>query len=177
MSSALGSSAQVADPDRKLGFALCGLGTLATHQLAPALQKTKNCRLAGIITGTPAKAARWKAQYNIPDNCIYNYDTMDRLADNPDIDVVYVVTPNALHAEHTLKAAKAGKHVLSEKPMEVSVEKCWQMIDACKAANRMLAVGYRSRFDPQVRRRCAAAGAGEDLWRCDDGRSAVPISQ
>ncbi len=52
--------------------------------------------------------------------------------------------------EHTLKAAKAGKHVLSEKPMEVSVEKCQQMIDACKAANRMLAVGYRSQFDPQV---------------------------
>jgi predicted dehydrogenase len=134
--------------DRKIGFALCGLGTLSTGQIAPALQKTKHCRLAGIVTGTPAKAEKWKAQYNIPDRSIYNYDTMEKMADNPDIDVVYVVTPNALHGEHTLKAAKAGKHVLSEKPMEVSVQKCQQMIDACKSANRMLAIGYRCRFDP-----------------------------
>jgi predicted dehydrogenase len=145
---ALTSGARAADAGRKLGFAICGLGNLSTHQIAPALQTTKNCRLVGIITGTPAKAAAWKQQYGIPDNCIYNYDTMDKLADNPDIDVVYVVTPNALHAEYTIKAAKAGKHVLTEKPMEASPEKCQEMIDACKAANRMLAVGYRSRFDP-----------------------------
>jgi len=137
-----------AEPARKIGYALCGLGSLSTHQLAPALQKTKYCRLAGIITGTPAKAESWKGQYNIPDHCIYNYDTMTKLADNPDIDVVYVVTPNALHADSTIKAAKAGKHVLTEKPMEVSVDRCQQMIDACRAANRLLAVGYRLHFEP-----------------------------
>jgi predicted dehydrogenase len=143
-------AARAADSDRKLGFAICGLGSLSTNQIAPALQLTKKCRLAGIVTGHPAKAEKWKAQYNIPDKSIYNYDTMEQMGDNPDIDVVYVVTPNALHAGHTLKAAKAGKHVLSEKPMEVSVEKCRQMIDACKAANRLLAIGYRSRFDPHT---------------------------
>jgi predicted dehydrogenase len=73
---------------------------------------------------------------------------MEKLADNPDIDVVYVVTPNALHAEHTIKAAKAGKHVLCEKPMEVSVEKCQKMIDECKKAGKQLAVGYRCHFEP-----------------------------
>jgi len=134
--------------EKKIGFALCGLGNLSTNQIAPALQKTEHCRLAGIITGTPAKAEAWKAKYNIPDRSIYNYDTMSKLADNADIDVVYVVTPNALHAEHTLKAAKAGKHVLCEKPMEATVEKCQPMIDACKAANRMLAIGYRCQFEP-----------------------------
>jgi predicted dehydrogenase len=133
--------------EKKIGFAICGLGNLSTHQIAPALQKTRNCRLTGIITGTPAKAEKWKAQYNIPEKNIYNYDTMDQLADNPDIDAVYVVTPNGLHARDTIKAAKAGKHVLSEKPMEASVEKAQAMIDACKAANRLLAVGYRCRFD------------------------------
>jgi predicted dehydrogenase len=138
--------AQAAEP--KVGFALCGLGSLSTHQLAPALQNTKHCRLAGIVTGTPAKAERWKTQYGIPEANVYNYETMNRLADNPDIDVVYVVTPNGLHAEHTIKAAQAGKHVLCEKPMEVSAEKCQQMIDAAKAANRLLAVGYRCRFEP-----------------------------
>ena len=140
--------AQAAEPGRKLGFALVGLGSLSTHQIAPAFQNTQYCRLAGIVTGTPAKAARWQAQYGIPDRNIYNYETMDRLADNPDIDVVYVVTPNALHAEHTIKAAKAGKHVLCEKPMEVSSEKCQQMIDACQQAGRQLAIGYRLHFEP-----------------------------
>jgi predicted dehydrogenase len=142
------TTARAADPDRKIGFALCGLGSLSTNQIAPAFQATKNCRLAGIVTGHPAKAQAWKAKYNIPDKNIYNYDNMGEMAGNADIDVVYVVTPNALHAEHTLKAAKAGKHVLTEKPMETSAEKCQIMIDACKAANRMLAVGYRSRFAP-----------------------------
>ena len=145
---ALASRARAAELDRKIGFALAGLGNLSTHQIAPALQKTKYCRLTGIVTGHPAKAERWKAQYNIPDKNIYNYDNMEKMADNPDIDVVYVVTPNGLHAEHSIKAAKVGKHVLSEKPMEVSVEKCRQMIDACKQAGRQLAIGYRLHFEP-----------------------------
>ena len=142
------SCASAAEPGRKLGFALVGLGNLSTYQIAPALQKTEFCRLTGIVTGTPAKAEKWKAQYNIPDKNIYSYDTMEKMADNPDIDVVYVVTPNALHAGHTIKAAKAGKHVLCEKPMEVSVEKCRQMIDECQKAGRQLAVGYRLHFEP-----------------------------
>ena len=145
---ALASHVRAAGPDRKIGFALAGLGSLSTYQIVPALQKTKFCKLAGIITGHPAKAERWKAQYNIPDKNIYNYDTMEKMADNPDIDVVYVVTPNALHAEHSVKAARAGKHVLCEKPMEVSVEKCRQMIDECKKAGRRLAIGYRLHFEP-----------------------------
>jgi len=134
--------------EKKLGFVLIGLGRLSTRQLAPALQKTKYCRLAGIVTGTPSKAATWKERYGIPDGSIYNYDTMERLADNHDIDVAYVVTPNALHARDAIKAAKAGKHVLCEKPMEVSTARCEEMIAAVKAAGRQLAIGYRCRFQP-----------------------------
>jgi predicted dehydrogenase len=137
-----------AEPRKKLGFALCGLGSLSTHQIAPALQKTQHCRLAGVISGTPAKAADWKSRYNIPDGSIYTYDTMHRLADNPDIDVVYVVTPNSLHLDHAVAAAKAGKHVFCEKPMEISVDRCQRMIDALKAANRMLGIAYRCQFEP-----------------------------
>ncbi|MGD0350947.1 MAG: Gfo/Idh/MocA family oxidoreductase [Verrucomicrobiota bacterium] len=144
---ALASRVRAAEPDRKIGFALAGLGRLSTYQLAPALQKTKYCRLTGIVTGHPAKAEEWKAQYHISDKNIYNYDNMEKMADNPDIDVVYVVTPNGLHAEHTIKAAKAGKHVLCEKPMEVSVEKCQEMIDTCKQAGRQLAIAYRLHFE------------------------------
>ena len=135
-------------PERKLGVALCGLGSLATNQIAPALLKTRNCRLAGIVTGTPSKAEEWKKKYGIPAKSVYDYQTMSRIADNKDIDIVYVVTPNALHLEHTLAAAAAGKHVFCEKPMEISVERCQQMIDAVKKAGRMLGVGYRCQFEP-----------------------------
>ena len=112
-----------ATPARKLGVALCGLGSLSTKQIAPALQKTRNCRLAGIVTGTPAKAEEWKKNYGLPGRSVYDYQTMHRMADNKDIDIVYVVTPNALHLEHALAAAAAGKHVFCEKPLEISVER------------------------------------------------------
>jgi predicted dehydrogenase len=143
-------SALAADekPARKIGYALCGLGSLSSNQIAPALQTTQFARLAGIITGSPKKAKAWQVRYKLPDHCVYSYDTMAKLADNPDIDVVYVVTPNGLHADHTIAAAKAGKHVLCEKPMEVSSEKCQQMIAACKAAGKQLAIGYRLHFEP-----------------------------
>ena len=132
----------------RLGWALCGLGGLSENQIAPALEKTEHCRLAGIITDTPDKARKWQAKYKIPDRSVYTYDTMAKMADNKSIDVVYIVTPNALHAQQTLAAAKAGKHVYCEKPMEVSTERCQQMIDACKAAKRKLGVAYRCQFDP-----------------------------
>jgi len=141
-------TAHAAEPVKKLGFALVGLGSLSTNQIAPGLQKTKYCRLAGIVSGTPEKRKRWAAQYNIPEKNIYTYETFDSIKDNPDIDVVYVVLPNAMHAEYTIRAAKAGKHVLSEKPMEVSPEKAQAMVDACKENNRLLAIGYRCQFVP-----------------------------
>lgn len=132
----------------KLGVALVGLGALSTNQIAPALQKTTRCRLAGIVTGSPDKAARWQSQYGIPARSTYTYDTMSRMADNRDIDIVYVVTPNALHGEHTIAAARAGKHVLCEKPMEVSTERCEAMMAACAAADRLLSIAYRCQFEP-----------------------------
>ncbi|ACT91893.1 Gfo/Idh/MocA family protein [Dyadobacter fermentans] len=134
--------------DKKLGIALLGLGKYSEEQLAPALEKTQRCRLAGIITGTPEKVGKWKERYKIPDKNIYNYQNMDSIRDNPDIDIVYVVTPNALHAEHTIRAAKAGKHVICEKPMATSVEDCEAMIAACKNAGKMLSIGYRLHFEP-----------------------------
>ena len=63
-------------PGRKLGVALCGLGSLSTNQIAPALLKTRNCRLAGIVTGTPAKAAEWKKKYGLAAKSVYDYKTM-----------------------------------------------------------------------------------------------------
>jgi len=132
----------------KLGIALVGLGGYSTYQLGPALLETKHCYLAGIVTGTPAKEKVWPAKYNIPDKNIYNYNNFDNIAGNPDIDIVYVVLPIALHKEFTIRAAKAGKHVICEKPMAVSTAECQEMINACKQANRLLSIGYRLHFEP-----------------------------
>ena len=135
-------------PPRKVGFALVGLGQLAGGQLAPAFQNTRRCRLSGLVSGSPEKARAWAEKYGVPQKNIYNYTDFDRIEDNADIDVVYVVLPNSMHAEYTIRAARAGKHVLCEKPMAVSVKECDEMIAACQAANRLLAIGYRLHFEP-----------------------------
>jgi len=132
----------------KLGIALVGLGGYSTGQLAPALQSTSNCYLAGIVTGSPEKAASWSAKYNIPQKNIYNYENFDRIIDNPAIDIVYIVLPVSMHKEFTIRAAKAGKHVICEKPMALNAAECRDMIAACKQANRMLSIGYRLHFEP-----------------------------
>ena len=137
-----------AAPPKKLGVALVGLGSYATGQLGPALRATNNCRLAGVVTGSRAKGEKWAKDYGFPEKNIYGYDTMARIADNPDIDIVYVVTPNALHAEQVIAAAKAGKHVISEKPFTTSVADAEAAIAACRAAKVKLSIGYRLHFDP-----------------------------
>lgn len=135
-------------PDKKLGIAIVGLGMYAGGQIAPALQHTQNCYLAGLVSGHPTKAAEWAAKYNVPSKNIYNYQNFDTIAQNPDIDIVYVILPVALHKEYTIRAAKAGKHVICEKPMAVTVKDCEEMVAACKKANRLLSIGYRMHFDP-----------------------------
>jgi predicted dehydrogenase len=135
----------------KLGVALVGLGKYSSGELAPALQQTQHCYLAGIVTGEPSKADDWKKKYDIPDKNIYNYQTFDNIKDNRNIDIIYVVLPNSMHAEYVVRAAKAGKHVICEKPMALNVEECDRMIQACKEAGVMLSIGYRLHFEPHNR--------------------------
>ena len=137
--------------EKKLGIALVGLGKYSTEQLAPALQQTQHCHLAGMVTGTGSKIQEWKVKYSIPDDNIYNYENFDEIATNKDIDILYIVLPNALHAEYVIRGAKAGKHIICEKPMGLSVRECDDMIRACKQAGVMLSVGYRLHFDPHHR--------------------------
>jgi glucose-fructose oxidoreductase len=146
---------------RKLGIALLGLGGYSTYELGPALRQTKLCRLAGVVTGTPEKAEKWATSYELDNKNIYNYDNFDRIADNSEIDIVYVVTPPALHPEFAIRAAKAGKHVISEKPMATSVADCDRMIAACKAANVKLGIGYRLHHDPYHREMMRIAREGD----------------
>jgi len=136
----------------KLGVALVGLGYYSTDLLAPALQLTQHCYLAGVVTGTPAKAEKWKQTYHIPDKNIYNYQNFDSLANNPEIDVVYVVLPPSMHAEYAVRAAQAGKHVWCEKPMAMTEAECQRMIDGCNKNKVKLSIGYRMHHEPNTQR-------------------------
>ncbi|MBT1707209.1 Gfo/Idh/MocA family oxidoreductase [Fulvivirgaceae bacterium PWU5] len=133
---------------RKLGVALVGLGRYSEGQLGPALKETQHCYLAGVVSSSEEKRKRWQAQYDLPGSNLYNYDTFESMAANPAIDIVYVVLPNALHAEYVVRAARTGKHVICEKPMATSVEECQRMIRACQEAGVLLSIGYRLHFDP-----------------------------
>ena len=105
---------------KKLGVALVGLGYYSRDLLAPALQLTKHCELRGIVTGSPEKIPVWQKKYGIKDANVYNYENMHQIANNPDIDVIYIVLPNSLHKKYAIIAADAGKHVWCEKPMAMS---------------------------------------------------------
>ncbi|MBC7745568.1 MAG: Gfo/Idh/MocA family oxidoreductase, partial [Flavobacterium sp.] len=129
--------------NNKLGIALVGLGGYSAGQLAPALQETRHCYLAGIVSGTPSKIDDWKSRYKIPDENCYNYQNFDEIGKNPAIDIIYIVLPPSMHKEYTIRAAKAGKHVICEKPMAMNAEECNEMISACKEASKMLSIGYR----------------------------------
>ena len=143
-----GTAACAADPDRKLGYAIVGLGGYGLGVIIPQFVNCKQSRLAAVVSGDPDKAKRVAAQYGLPDRSIYNYANFDSIRDNPDVDIVYVCLPNSMHKEFVIRAARAGKHVMCEKPMAVSVAECEAMIAACKAAKRKLMIGYRCHFEP-----------------------------
>ena len=152
---------------KKLGIALVGLGEYSTSMLAPALTQTKFCELKAIVTGTPEKEERWAKKYNIPKSHIYNYENFDQIANNKDVDIVYVVLPNAMHADFSIRAARAGKHVICEKPMAISVKEAEAIITACKKADVKLSVGYRLHSEPytqEVKRMVEEKTFGKTLF-------------
>ncbi len=142
------SSAARAFPDRPLGYAIVGLGRYGLDVIIPQFKNCAHSRLTAVVSGDPAKAARVAAEHGLPARSVYSYANFDSIRNNPDVDIVYVCLPNSMHAEYTIRAAKAGKHVMCEKPMAVSVAECEAMIAACKRADRKLMIGYRCHFEP-----------------------------
>ncbi|MDU0371412.1 Gfo/Idh/MocA family protein [Hymenobacter endophyticus] len=136
------------DNQKKLGFAIVGLGKFAQEQMMPAFKDCKHARITALVSGSPDKAKKLATEYGVDTKNIYSYDNFDSIKDNPAVDVVYIVLPVGMHAEYTVRAAKAGKHVLTEKPMANTPEDCQKMIDACKKANVKLMVAYRAQYEP-----------------------------
>jgi predicted dehydrogenase len=133
--------------EKKLKVALVGLGRYA-GLLADGIEKSEYCELTAIVTGTAAKADSWGKKYKLPKESIYNYENFDKIALNQNIDVVYIVLPNGMHKEYAIRAAKAGKHVIVEKPMAINAAECNEIIAACNNAGVQLAVGYRLHYEP-----------------------------
>jgi predicted dehydrogenase len=134
-------------PQKKTGYAVIGLGRIAGHFM-PGSRSTTNSQITALVSGHRDKADRIAAEYGIPATSIYNYENFDEIAHNSSVDAVYVALPNSMHAEYTIRAAKAGKHVLCEKPMATNVADCERMIAACKADNVKLMIAYRCHYEP-----------------------------
>jgi predicted dehydrogenase len=132
-----------------LRVAIMGLGSYGTR-VAEAMLASKMAKLTGVISGTPSKIKDWQSKYGIAEKNCYNYENFDAIKNNKDIDAVYVITPNALHHDQVIRVAKAGKHVICEKPMAINATDGQEMVDACKKANIKLLIGYRMHFEPKT---------------------------
>jgi predicted dehydrogenase len=136
-----------ARPSKTIGYCIVGIGRIAGHYLA-AMRLSQYARVAALVSGHRDKAEKTAADYNVPAKSIYSYENYDAIAGNPDIDAAIVCLPNAMHAEYTIRAARAGKHVLCEKPMCTTVADAEAMIAACRKADRKLMIAYRCHYEP-----------------------------
>lgn len=134
--------------DDRVGFAIVGLGHLALNQILPAFAHSKLARPVALVSGNREKALAVAHEYDISPQAVYGYADFEKLKDNADVQVIYIVLPNSMHAEYTVRAAHIGKHVLCEKPMATSVSDCERMIAACREAGRHLMIAYRSQYEP-----------------------------
>lgn len=143
-----------------LKVALLGLGGYA-NRVAEAMKACTRARITGLISGTPEKLKDWSSRFGVPEKNCYSYENYDAISNNPDIDAVYIITPNSLHLPHALRVAKAGKHVICEKPMALNAKEGQQMVEACAKAGVKLLVGYRMHFEAKTLEIIRMRKAGE----------------
>jgi predicted dehydrogenase len=134
--------------ERKVGWAVVGLGTLALGEVMPAFAECRYAKPMALVSGHPDKARQVAEVYGIDAKNIYDYQSYDRITENPAVDVIYIILPNSMHAEYTIRGHKAGKHVLCEKPMAVSTDECQQMIASANDNHKKLMIAYRLRYEP-----------------------------
>ena len=137
----------VAVPTRNIvRYAVIGLGHIAQAAVLPAFGHAKRTsRLAALISGSPKKLRALGRRYQVERLC--DYSEADSLFNSGEIDAIYIALPNDLHKQWAVRAARAGLHILCEKPMAVSARDCLIMIDAAKTANVKLMIAYRLHFE------------------------------
>lgn len=148
-------------PGKKLGWAIVGLGSLSINQILPAFAKCEKSRPVAFVSGHPDKANKLAARYGVDPKNIYNYQNYDSIKNNPEVDIIYIVLPNCMHAEYTIRGFQAGKNVLTEKPMACLPADCRKMIDAGRQAGKKLMVAYRCRYEPYNQEAIRVARSGE----------------
>ncbi|PCD04305.1 glucose-fructose oxidoreductase [Sphingomonas spermidinifaciens] len=131
-----------------IGFAIVGLGGYALNQMMPRIDQAERAHVAALVSGNPDKLRQVGDAYGVPEDARYSYEDFARIAADDRVDAVYIVLPTGLHAEWTIRAFAAGKHVLCEKPMAISSVECERMIAAARRADRKLMIAYRSHFEP-----------------------------
>jgi glucose-fructose oxidoreductase len=130
---------------RKVGYAVVGIGHFAQDAILPAFKNAKkNSRLVALVTGDPQKARVVGKRYKVP---VFGYDQFDECLAMPEVDAVYIALPNSMHAEYTVRAARAGAHVLCEKPMAMDEQQCREMIRAAEDSDVKLMTAYRLHFE------------------------------
>ncbi len=134
--------------EKRVGFAIVGLGRLSIDQILPAFGRSQYVKPVALVSGDRAKAMKLAAQYGIKPESLYDYAGYERLADNPQVQAIYIVLPNGMHEEYVVRGAKTGKHILCEKPMTVSSRSAERMIAACKQARVKLMIAYRQQYEP-----------------------------
>ena len=129
-------------------WGLIGAGDIARKRIAPAIRDLPNCELVSVSRSKAELAEEFAKEFGASK---WFGDWRELIAD-PEIDAVYIATPVFLHAEQTIAAAQAGKHILCEKPMALSVDDCDWMLAACRANNVKLGIAYYRRFYPVIER-------------------------
>lgn len=141
----------------QLRFGLIGCGDISRKRVAPALRDSKYCELVSVARKQTELAESFAKEFGAQR---WYADWRELVADK-EIDAVYIASPVNLHAEQTIAAAEAGKHVLCEKPMAMNVDECDRMIAACNSNNVKLGVAYYRHFYPVVRRVKEIIDSGE----------------
>ena len=133
-------------PSKHVRYAVVAAGYIAQVAVLPAFQHARrNSKLVALFSDDPIKRRELRRKYKIP--IVAAYEDFDAILGNGQIDAVYLALPNSMHKEFTLRAAKAGVHILCEKPLGVSERECRQMIEACRRYRVKLMTAYRLHFD------------------------------
>ena len=142
----------------KIRYAVVGLGHIAQKAMLPAFEHAENSELAALVTGNPEKERELTKRYGVK---AYTYEDLENALDAQQVDAVYISTPNIFHREHTERAARAGAHVLCEKPMASTEEDCEGMIHATEEKQVKLMIAYRLHFNDANLRAMELAQSGD----------------